>query len=136
MADFHIETLEGGISQLVIEGTAKEDELELLQMVSQASKKFNHLLVNLLNLRDWGPKLFLLFQEVSARTNIKAISSEQKAVAECNKAGIAVFPTIKSASLSYAGDETLNLLLRKLKDIPILNTEAYRSRRFSVSSPA
>lgn len=126
MAEFRIETLEGGITQLVIEGVVKDSDFELFTVISQASKRWNHLLVHLSGLKIWTSKLFTELQAISARTRIKAISTDQRVIAACNDAGLAVFPTIKSASLSYAGDETLNLLLRKLRDVPILNVEAYR----------
>lgn len=136
MAEFRIETLDGGITQLVISGTVKDNDFELFQMISQASKKWSHVLVNLSQLQHWTPRLFSELQAVSARTRIKAISTDQKLVAACNDAGLAVFPTIKSASLSYAGDETLHLLLRKLRDVPILNTEAYRLIAYVSSNDA
>jgi len=126
MGKSRIESLDGGIPQLIVEGIVADNDSEVFALVSHASKKWKHMLVNLQGLKECSAKFFLSLEEVSARTNLKAISTDQKVIGECNKLGIPVFPTLKSASLSFAGDETISLLLRKLKDVPILNTEAYK----------
>jgi len=125
MVDFRIETLDGGITQMVISGSMADSEFELFQALSQLSKKCNHILINLENLTAGNQKFFDHLKELSARTKIKVITTQAELISNFKKIGLATFPSVKSASLSYVGDETVNLLLSKLRDVPILNTEAY-----------
>jgi putative nucleotidyltransferase with HDIG domain len=83
-------------------------------------------LVNLLELSESSDDLFQYLDELSARTKIKIITRKSEFLSKCNKLGLQTFPSTKSAALSYAGDETLSLLISRLRDVPILNTEAYK----------
>jgi len=125
-AQFHLETIEGGITQMVIEGRVEDSHFELFQALSHLSKRRGHVLINLATLGEGTKKFYTLLSELSARTKMKVIAVNQAIIAECEKIGLSAYPTVKSAALSYAGDETISLLVSRLRDVPILNTEAYQ----------
>lgn len=125
MAEYQINTVEGGITQITVTGSVGKTDSELFRAFTHLSKK-NCALVNLLELSETTDDLFLHLDEISVRTKVKVIVKKPEFVTKCNKMGLQTFPTIKSASLSYAGEETLRLLISQLRDVPILNTEAYR----------
>ncbi len=125
MASYRFETLQGGILMMTIEGEVGGLDNPLFSAMSNLSKQHHHVLLNLSNLKTAGKKFYELLTDLSARTKMKIIATEQEIVKECTAAGFPTFPSQKSASLSYAGDETINLLLSRLRDVPIMNTEAY-----------
>lgn len=126
MPQVRVETLDGGIPHVIIEPSKPRSGCDLEQSMSQFSRKLSHMLVDLLLIEEVPGNLIDHLGELMARTRIKVIATQQEVVKQCNKAGLAVFPSVKSASLAFAGDETLELLRRKLRDVPILNTEAYK----------
>ncbi len=136
MAEYQITTIDGGITQISVSGTVASNDIELFRALSHLSKKFSCTLVNLLELSDTSEDLFDYLDEISSRTRIKIIVKKPELVNKCTEKGLQTFPTIKSASLSYAGEETLRLLISRLRDVPILNTEAYRLIQHSASPDA
>jgi len=80
MGKSRIENLDGGIPQLIVEGIVADNDSEVFALVSHASKKWKHMLVNLQGLKECSAKFFLSLEEVSARTNLKAISTDQKVI--------------------------------------------------------
>ncbi|GAB4273423.1 MAG: hypothetical protein Kow0029_13100 [Candidatus Rifleibacteriota bacterium] len=134
MADYQIKTIEGGITQISVSGSVCKNDTDLFRALSQVSSKKKYALVNLLELSDSSEELFEHLDSISSRTKLKIIVKKPELVTKFNQLGLQTFPTIKSASLSYAGDETLRLLVSQLRDVPILNTDAYRLIQH-VSSP-
>lgn len=125
MAEYQINTIEGGITQITVSGIIEATDSELFKALSNLSNN-NCALVNLLELSETPDDLFMQLKDISSRTKIKVIVKKPEFVTKCSETGLQTFPTIKSASLSYAGDETLRLLITQLRDVPILNTEAYK----------
>lgn len=134
MAEYQISTVEGGITQISISGDATSNNSELLRTLSRISKSHNCALVNLLELTESSEELFSHLDEISSRLKLKIVTKKPEFVNKCSKIGLQSFPTIKSASLSFAGEETLRILTAQLRDVPILNTDAYRLIQH-VSSP-
>ncbi|MBI3039111.1 HDOD domain-containing protein [bacterium] len=126
MAEFHIETLNGGITQMVIDGRAGDEDQDLFRALSHLSQKHNQILINLSNLKEGLPSFFRCLQNISIRSRLKVISTDAAIITGCKEFELPTFPSLKSASLAYIGDETISMMLGKLKDVPILNTEAYR----------
>ncbi|OGK09264.1 MAG: hypothetical protein A2W80_00455 [Candidatus Riflebacteria bacterium GWC2_50_8] len=125
MAEYQISTNEGGITQITISGAVASTDSELFRAFSHLSSS-KCALVNFLELSEASEELFTRLEDVSSRTKIKVIVTKPEFVTKCNKIGLQTFPTTKSATLSHAGDETLRLLIAQLRDVPILNTEAYK----------
>jgi putative nucleotidyltransferase with HDIG domain len=136
MPEFSIGTIEGGITRMVIRGEAGNADMDLFQALSHLSQKHGHVLIDLSGLVTGSDKFFVHLQEISARTRIKIIATAIPTVEQCRQIGLSVFPTEKSAALSYAGDETIRLLLSRLRDVPILNTEAYQLISYVSSAEA
>ncbi len=134
MAEYQINTIDGGITQISVSGSAESKDAELFRALSHLSNKKNCALVNLLELSETSDDLFLHLEDISVRTKIKVIAKKPEFITKCNKIGLQTFPSTKSAALSYAGEETLSLLISRLRDVPILNSEAYRLIQH-VSSP-
>ena len=125
MAELQIGTVNGGITQVSIKGKVTDLDNQLFTSISNISKKLDQMLVDLSEFQGGGEKFIPLLGNLSKRTKIKVITQDKEVITTCLFAGLATFPTAKSASLSYAGDETISLLKSKLQDVPILNTEAY-----------
>lgn len=126
MPQVRVETLDGGLNHVIIENDVSIPNADPEQSLSQFSKKLPQMLVNLLSLPTVSQKLIKHLGVLKDRSNIKVITQQQNVIDLCRRSGLAVFPSVKSAALSYAGDETLELLRRKLRDVPVLNTEAYK----------
>ncbi|MBU1108721.1 MAG: HDOD domain-containing protein [Candidatus Riflebacteria bacterium] len=133
MAEYQINTIESGITQITVSGSVESNDSELFRALSHLSNN-NCALVNLLELSETSEDLFLHLADISSQTKIKVIVKKPEFVTKCNEIGLQIFPTIKSASLSYAGEETLRILIAQLRDVPILNTEAYKLIQY-VASP-
>ena len=124
-SNFRIETLGGGITLMVIEGVVGKINFDLFSALSHLSKKRTHALIDLSNLEEGDVSFYEHLRDLSVRMKMKIIATNKVVIQKCNDISLRVYPTTKSASLSYAGDETINLLLRRLRDVPILNAEAY-----------
>lgn len=131
---YHSETIDGQIYMLVIEENVSDLDQELFTALSNLSKKKNHILLNLLDVKQAGAKLFAALTEISDRTTIKIISTVDTIISNAQQCGISTFPSVKSAALSFAGDETIRMMTTKMGDVPILNTEAYKLIQY-VSQP-
>lgn len=125
MAQYQINTIEGGITQITVSGCVGKSDSELFRALTHLSKHYCSL-VNLLELSEANEDFFHHLEDISSRTKIKVIAKKPEIVTKFNEIGLQTFPTIKSASLSYAGEETLRILISQLRDVPILNTDAYR----------
>lgn len=134
MPQIRVETLDGGITQVIVEKSESASACDLEQSLSQASRKLSHMLVNLLNLEHIPENLIDHLGKLKGRTKIKVVSTHQEVIKCCNQTGLTVFPSVKSAALAFAGEKTLELLRRKLGEVPVLNTEAYQLIA-DVSSP-
>ncbi len=125
MAEFQINTIEGGITQITVTGKVGSNDLQLFRALSHLSRHHCSL-VNLLELVEASEDFFAHLEDLSSRTKIKVIAKSPELVSKFNEIGLQTYPTSKSASLSFAGEETLRVLTAHLRDVPILNTEAYR----------
>jgi len=125
-AKYTLETLVGGIALMRISGTVSDQDFDLSNALSSLSKKHPHIILDLTGLIAGTPKFFSFLGDLSARSRIKVIVTAAAVIENCKQIGLQTYPTEKSAALAYAGDETVRMLLAKLRDVPILNTEAYQ----------
>ncbi len=125
MAELQLETLSGGVTQVSIKGKVNDLDHQFLSSVSNVSKKLSHILMDLSGFQGGSEKFFTFLSELSERTKMKIITQDKEVISSCQVAGLPTFPSVKSAALSLAGDEAIGLLKSKLRDVPILNTEAY-----------
>jgi len=126
MAVFRIESLEGSVPQITIEGAATKSDHDLFRALSNLSKAHHIALVNLNALSTGDQDFFTHLQEISARTKLKVISANKAVIDGCAEVGLQVFPSVKSAQLALVGEETISMMMAKLRDVPIINTDAYQ----------
>ncbi|MBF0546285.1 MAG: HDOD domain-containing protein [Candidatus Riflebacteria bacterium] len=126
MGNFRVETLDGGFPFIKIEGTVQKKDNDILRAISGISKTHTSFIINLVELIDADEEFFEHLKGVSARSKLKVISTNSGITSRCLETGLSTFPSLKSAQLSFAGDETVRLLLSKLRDVPILSNDAYK----------
>lgn len=136
MANYTTKVLENGSTLITVEGNIKEFENALINYISQISKKTSSIIINLEKADSASQKLFEIISELNARTRFKVVSKNQFIIQECNKYNLATFPTVKSATLSILGEETINAILKRLIDVPISNLEAYTLIGYTFSENA
>ncbi|MBF0406371.1 MAG: HDOD domain-containing protein [Candidatus Riflebacteria bacterium] len=126
MANYRVETLDGGFPYINIEGTVARNDTELFRAVSNISKGHASFIVNLTGLESADKEFYDHLNNVSSRSKLKVVSNNSTVSNYCLSMGLKIFPSIKSAQLSFAGDETIKMLLSKLRDVPILSNDAYK----------
>jgi len=126
VATFRVETLDGGLAQIVIEGGILKDDHELWRALSSLSKSSPQAVIQMSGVSDSAQEFVDYLAELSARCRMKVVSQNAGITSQFVGAGVPVFPSVKSAQLSIAGEETIRQLLVKLRDVPILATDAYK----------
>ncbi|MBF0500330.1 MAG: HDOD domain-containing protein [Candidatus Riflebacteria bacterium] len=126
MASFRMETLDGGLTQLIVSGLVQKEDIDVFRALSGLSKAQTRALVDLSELAEADESFYQHIVDVSARCRIKVVCKMAEISKICLRFGIQTFPSQKSAQLSIAGEETVNHLMSKLRDVPILSTDAYQ----------
>jgi HD-like signal output (HDOD) protein len=124
---YRLETLPGSSTlHLQLEGQIDLVDADFSTYLSNLSLKRVPLIINILGLEKAVAALFDILGDLSTRTRIKVVGTRDDLVQKSTNSGLQVFPTLKSAILAITGDETVNTVLTRLRDVPVLNSDAYR----------
>ncbi|MBF0546284.1 MAG: HDOD domain-containing protein [Candidatus Riflebacteria bacterium] len=126
MPTYHVDTLPNGIKSLTIEGSVQKSDDELFRTLSSLSKNTQDLFLNLSAMEDSEQEFFDYLSEISPRLRLRVITKYPAVMEKCSKLGLQVFPSEKSAQLAMTGDNTVKAVLSRLREVPILNTDAYK----------
>ncbi|MBF0406370.1 MAG: HDOD domain-containing protein [Candidatus Riflebacteria bacterium] len=134
MGKIQVETLPNGLKEVTIEGRIARDDDEVFRTLSSISKSSSDIILILTSIEGADIEFYNYLSELSMRTKFKAIAKLPEVIESCKNVGITVFPSKKSAQLALMGEETTKAILSRLKEVPILNTDAYRLMTY-ISNP-
>jgi len=126
VAEQALETLDGGVQQIVIRGEISDGEEELYRLIGKVAHKFPTLVLNCLEVASVSPLFAQRLEEYRTMSRLKIVVGQSPVKEALADKGYLLFPSIKSAQLAITGEDTLRTILAKLKEAPILSAEAYQ----------
>ncbi len=136
MAEHALETLDGGVQQIVIKGEISDNEEDLYRLVGKVAHKFPTLVLNCLEVTAVSPLFAQRLEEFRSMSRFKIVVGQSPVKDALIDKGYLLFPSMKSAQLAITGEDTLRTILNKLKDAPILSAEAYQVLGYMNSADA
>ena len=124
MSKHQLETLDGGVPHLRVQGKVTEADTDLFSMLAQISRKAPQLLLNLAEVTETEDIFIDRIREISALTRIKVVTALPLVTRALRDGSVLLFPTEKSACLAIVGEEALRVILVKMNEAPVLASDA------------